>query len=63
VDDGTRVCSRCSDLEQQLQAIRDQLRDQRGRHARDLSALRAEHEREARELTEQLEEYLAVIEH
>jgi len=62
-DEGSRVCSRCSDLEQQLQALRGKLRDELSRHERDISVLKAEHEREARELTGQLEEYLAVIEH
>ena len=70
VDFGSgKACTACADLEQQVQALRNELDELRRRHRRDLEDLRAEHSREraqqdaeASELAIQVADLLATLE-
>jgi len=58
-------CPNCSDLEQQVQALQQHLEELRAKHHRELDELhraRAQHDRDAEELAEQLAELLASLE-
>jgi hypothetical protein len=61
-EDTERPCLSCIELEEQVRVLRDQLRDQRVRHERELASLEAKHEREAREVATQVAELLASFE-
>ncbi|MEO7034457.1 MAG: hypothetical protein ABI548_11190 [Polyangiaceae bacterium] len=65
MSDRGEVCDRCAEREQEAQALRDLLNEQRNNHRRELDALQAAHDSErakqdaeARDLAAQVEELL-----
>lgn len=59
---GNAQCGHCETLQQHVRQLNDDLAQLRCDHRLELSALREEHDHEARELHEQITEFLAMLE-